>query len=685
MQTLPISLPPPPPSPSSSSRFRFVGITEFIANVQREKDEAEKAMKWEAEKQRITGVLDPVTVSLVDYQDAKDLLDKTDAIYDRLDEDESGGLTFEEFKAGLKRLPCAGNIHFTEDDFDIITEYGRLLHSPEKPEFNKMQFRSMMQNELFRFARRNLTNALQESEGEEFRQLVLMLKLMETNLTSKLDKTATCSCKAAPEGDLRTMQMLESVVKGQRDLQKQFLELASSLGLRELGHELSLRPYLSPSPDRFLELASRLDNAQSGGTNDQAQIVNRFGYRETRGVDDRLCSTSPRAVSRTAAPDTEPSRQKEVVCLTHGALEVHQKHQKMLLKPFENEIDMGMSHMTVEGSSQEGSCEDVAVDSSETTFIPMLRRPDQSKYVEDGPPPLPHLSSWPIAAPNSEDQQYLPKDRELSEANEIQMIISETGILEAKKSALPERLKLRRDNNASKLDRSQRRPPSTDFPRTCPAEMTRTWPADDMAGDSFERNNSRHRSRQDKSNHVQGPPYLPKEQEHWSLLAPQNTSIGGHAVQQLQLHRAQSKSRQSPSNSIQDEQYLPKDQELWPLPALQNQLKRAQSLKNVSEMTSALVFKSDPTTLYATSRAKELISLHSSFVDTKATLDAIADAQRLQREASERQEHMAALEAQRLELSLHHAYTQLGEARRGQESVNDKVFECSCAPHLEHH
>jgi len=115
-----------------------------------------------------------------------------------------------------KRLPCAGNIHFTEDDFEIITEYGKLLHSPEKPEFNKMQFRDMMRNELFRFARRNLANALQESEGEEFRQLVLMLKLMETNLTSKLDKTATCSCKAAPEGDLRTMQMLESVVKGQR-------------------------------------------------------------------------------------------------------------------------------------------------------------------------------------------------------------------------------------------------------------------------------------------------------------------------------------------------------------------------------------------------------------------------------------------------------------------------------------
>lgn len=67
--------------------------------------------------------------------------------------------------------------------------------------------------------------------------------------------------------------------------------------------------------------------------------------------------------------------------------------------------------------------------------------------------------------------------------------------------------------------------------------------------------------------------------------------------------------------------------------------------------------------------AKELISLHAFVDDTMATLDAIADAQRLQRGAHERQEHVAALEAQRLELSLHHAYTQLDEARRQAASI----------------
>ena len=62
--------------------------------------------------------------------------------------------------------------------------------------------------------------------------------------------------------------------------------------------------------------------------------------------------------------------------------------------------------------------------------------------------------------------------------------------------------------------------------------------------------------------------------------------------------------------------------------------------------------------------AKELISLHAFVDDTMATLDAIADAQRLQRGASQRQEHVTALETQRLQLSLDQAYTLLDQAKR---------------------
>ena len=43
-----------------------------------------------------------------------------------------------------------------------------------------------MQNELFRYARRGLGNALRESNNEEFQQTVLMLKMIESNIVSKI-------------------------------------------------------------------------------------------------------------------------------------------------------------------------------------------------------------------------------------------------------------------------------------------------------------------------------------------------------------------------------------------------------------------------------------------------------------------------------------------------------------------
>ena len=46
-----------------------------------------------------------------------DLLRRIDVIYDQLDTDKSGGLNFEEFKAGIARLPGTQKMHMTDDDF----------------------------------------------------------------------------------------------------------------------------------------------------------------------------------------------------------------------------------------------------------------------------------------------------------------------------------------------------------------------------------------------------------------------------------------------------------------------------------------------------------------------------------------------------------------------------------------
>jgi hypothetical protein len=136
-------------------------LDEFIANVVREKEAAEAAAEEIRAKRRIMGVLDPITLSLTGFQDAADLKDKCDVIFDQLDTDQGNSLSFLEFRNGIKNLPGTENIHLTLDDFELITEYGAHLNA-ESGNFNKDQFHAMMKQELNRFAFRNMTNVLKE-------------------------------------------------------------------------------------------------------------------------------------------------------------------------------------------------------------------------------------------------------------------------------------------------------------------------------------------------------------------------------------------------------------------------------------------------------------------------------------------------------------------------------------------
>ena len=91
-------------------------LDEFMASVAHEKDEMMAEQQAEAEKKRITGVLDPITQRISSFDDLEDLRAKIQQIYEQLDDDQSGGLTFLEFKKNLKRLPQTSAINMTQDD-----------------------------------------------------------------------------------------------------------------------------------------------------------------------------------------------------------------------------------------------------------------------------------------------------------------------------------------------------------------------------------------------------------------------------------------------------------------------------------------------------------------------------------------------------------------------------------------
>mmetsp|Transcript_16679 Transcript_16679/g.55540 ORF Transcript_16679/g.55540 Transcript_16679/m.55540 type:complete len:677 (-) Transcript_16679:706-2736(-) len=159
-------------------------LDEFISSIQREKQEIERQEKIEEEKRkaltRSNGILDPLSSHLSHFVTDRDLARKIADAYERLDNDGSGGLNYEEFQFGLKRLPTSSPIHLQDDDFDLLTEGGKLCNS--QGEFSSEQFQEMMREEIRRYAQRQVANAMQESTSKDMRALLLMIKLMDQRI-----------------------------------------------------------------------------------------------------------------------------------------------------------------------------------------------------------------------------------------------------------------------------------------------------------------------------------------------------------------------------------------------------------------------------------------------------------------------------------------------------------------------
>ena len=158
----------------------------FQTHVHATKEKIQQAILIEEEKRKVHGCLDPLTKCLLTFENEADLMSRIDKIYSKLhcgfNEDESGGLDFEQFREGVKWL--SKSIHLTRDDFDVLTENGKYLGPTA--EFNREQFQIMMKGELWRYSRRELANVLSVSGDEQFNSTILMLKIMESSNVTAL-------------------------------------------------------------------------------------------------------------------------------------------------------------------------------------------------------------------------------------------------------------------------------------------------------------------------------------------------------------------------------------------------------------------------------------------------------------------------------------------------------------------
>ena len=176
------SLPPSLPSSISLSRSQVL-LDEFITSVTQEKEELEKQKQKLKEEEdmahRVTGVLDPFVENLAQFNGNGDLTAKIARSYVTLDEDGSGGLSFDEFESAMSKnlLKTETEIKLLIDDFHILTEDGKLLD--EEGEFSDVQFQKMMRGELKRYSQRRVQNAMSETNSKEFRAVLLAIKLLD--------------------------------------------------------------------------------------------------------------------------------------------------------------------------------------------------------------------------------------------------------------------------------------------------------------------------------------------------------------------------------------------------------------------------------------------------------------------------------------------------------------------------
>ena len=153
---------------------------EFTITVQQEIQAKKQSMLVEAQARTITGVLDPLVQSLTNFEDEADLSARIDGWYRMFDHDDSGGIDFQEFKTGVKRLPGASGIHLTHDEFDQLTEYGRF--TSDQGQIQRSDFQLIIKAQLTQLARREIANMLVMTESEEFKSTVMLLRLMERQL-----------------------------------------------------------------------------------------------------------------------------------------------------------------------------------------------------------------------------------------------------------------------------------------------------------------------------------------------------------------------------------------------------------------------------------------------------------------------------------------------------------------------
>ena len=152
----------------------------------------EKALAEAREKSSHSGdltresPLDHIIKGLLMVSREDDLVYRIGRIYRQFDADQSGGLSLDEMNAGLRQfgLPSDRKPQLTGEDWDVVTEHGRLLDS--NGELSIKGFENMMLHQIRVYTHKKLVQSMMQIDGDESQesQMTTYLLLKSVMMTS---------------------------------------------------------------------------------------------------------------------------------------------------------------------------------------------------------------------------------------------------------------------------------------------------------------------------------------------------------------------------------------------------------------------------------------------------------------------------------------------------------------------
>ena len=163
----------------------FCSSPEFISTVAREKADVKSRQEAEIEAKNpanAEGPLDPMIRGLLGFVEHGDLSARISKVFQRMDLDENGGISFTELNAGLKKLfhKSKAACQLSLEDFEHVTAFGDL--TDENDELDLRSFETMVMMQMRQYVNRQICAAIKRTNDDVTAEQMFGIKMIMLNL-----------------------------------------------------------------------------------------------------------------------------------------------------------------------------------------------------------------------------------------------------------------------------------------------------------------------------------------------------------------------------------------------------------------------------------------------------------------------------------------------------------------------